>query len=96
MRRLEQPHVRRAHTTQPSYLTQYLRITKRRGANKAPVAVAHSILDTLWHLLTNGTLYVDPGADYFDRRCDPAIQAKKLASRIEALGFEVTMTQAVA
>ncbi|CAG4919199.1 unnamed protein product [Acidithrix sp. C25] len=41
-------------------------------------------------------MYVDPGADYFDRRCDPAIQAQKLASRIEALGFEVTMTQAVA
>ena len=51
---------------------------------------------TIWHLLTNGTLYVDPGADYFDRRRDPAIQAKKLASRIEALGFEVTMTKAVA
>jgi hypothetical protein len=54
------------------------------------------MLDTIWHLLTNGTFYVDPGADYFDRRRDPAIQAKKLASRIEALGFEVTMTKAVA
>ena len=77
------------------YSAQYARIAKRRGPNRAAVAVAHSMLDTIWHLLTNGTLYVDPGADYFDRRRDPAIQAKKLASRIEALGFEVTMTQAL-
>ena len=33
------------------------------------------MLDTMWHLLTNGTLYVDRGADYFDRRHDPAVQA---------------------
>ena len=85
-----------AHTNGTYYSTQYARIAKRRGPNKAAVAVAHSMLDTIWHLLTNGTFYVDPGADYFDRRRDPAIQAKKLASRIEALGFEVTMTKAVA
>ena len=58
--------------------------------------MTHSMLDTMWYLLTNGTLYVDPGADYFDRRKDPATQAKRLAQRIEDLGFEVTMTQAVA
>ena len=78
------------------YSAQYARIAKRRGPNKAAVAVAHSILDTTWHLLTNGTLYEDPGADYFDRRNDPAIQAKKLAERIKALGYEVTITEQVA
>jgi hypothetical protein len=56
------------------------------------VAVAHSMLDTIWHRLTSDVFYVDPGADYFDRRRDPAIQARKLASRREALGFAVTMT----
>ncbi len=34
--------------------------------------------------------------NYFDRRHDPAIQAKKLAKRYKDLGFEVTMTKAVA
>jgi len=72
--------------------TQYARIAKRRGPNKAAVAVAHSMLDTIWHRLTSDVFYVDPGADYFDRRRDPAIQARKLASRREALGFAVTMT----
>ena len=78
------------------YYAQYARIAKRRGPNKAAVAVAHSMLDTAWHLLTNGTLYEDPGADYFDRRNDPATQAKKLAERIKALGYEVTISNQVA
>ncbi len=46
---------------------------------------AHSMLETAWHLLSNGALYQDPGADYFERRHDPAIEAKRLQRRIEAL-----------
>ena len=50
----------------------------------------------LTHLLTTGTLYEDPGADYFERRHDPAIEAKRLSRRIEALGFAVTLTDKAA
>ncbi len=85
-----------ARTKGTYYSAQYARIAKRRGPNKAAVAVAHSMLDTAWHLLINGTLYEDPGADYFDRRYDQATQAKKLAERIKALGYEVTITPQVA
>ena len=59
------------------------------------VAVAHSILEVTWHLLTNGELYIDPGATYFERRLNPAVQAKRLSARIEALGFGVTLTEKV-
>ena len=69
---------------------------RRRGPNKAAVAVAHSNLETSWHLLTTGALYVDLGADYFDRRNDPALQVKRLQARIEALGFSVTVTDTAA
>jgi hypothetical protein len=48
-----------------------------------------------WHLLTNGVLYDDP-ARYFELRDDPAVEAKRLQRRIEALGFEVTLTGAAA
>ncbi len=83
--------------TKGSYFSaQYSRIAKRRGPNKAAVAVAHSMLDVVWHLLTNGALYDDPGADYFDRRKAPGIEAKRLKRRIEALGFDVTVTEKVA
>ena len=48
-----------------------------------------------WHLLTNGVLY-DDRARNFELRDDPAVEAKRLQRRIEALGFEVTLTGAAA
>jgi transposase len=86
-----------AARTKGSYFSaQYSRIAKRRGPNKATVAVANSILGVAWHLLTNGALYEDPGSDYFDRKNDPAREAKRLQHRIEALGFEVTIGEKAA
>ena len=66
------------------------------GPNKAIVALTNSILAVAWHLLTNGALYIDPGRDFFDRRNDPAREAKRLQHRIEALGFEVTLAEKAA
>ena len=74
------------------FSAQYSRIARRRGPNKAAVAVANSMLAAIWHLLTTGAFYEDPGADYFERRHDPMLEAKRLQTRIEALGFVVTMT----
>jgi len=86
-----------AARTKGSYFSaQFSRIAKRRGSNKATVAVANSMLAVAWHLLTNGALYQDPGSDYFDRRNDPAREAKRLQHRIESLGFEVTIAQKAA
>jgi transposase len=85
-----------ARTRGSYYSVQAARIAKRRGPNKAAVAVAHSMITTIWHLLTNGQLYEDPGADYFIRRHDPDVEAKRLARRIEALGYDVSLTQKAA
>ena len=75
---LQRAHIeasRAAARTKGSYFSaQYSRIARRRGPNKAAVAVAHSILAVTWHLLTTGTLYEDPGARYFEQRHDPAIE----------------------
>ena len=46
-------------------------------------------------MLTNGTLYQDPGGDYFDRRTS-ARQTKRLVARLTSLGFEVQITPAAA
>jgi transposase len=78
------------------FSAQYSRLARRRGPNKAAVAVAHSILETAWHLLSNGELFVDPGASYFEHRHDPANEAKRLQRRIESLGYTVTLTQSAA
>ena len=85
-----------ARTKGSYYSAQYSRIARRRGPNKAAVAVAHSILAAAWHLLSTGALYQDPGADYFERRHDPATEAKRLQRRIEALGFSVTIAEKAA
>ena len=83
---------RAASRTKGSYYSAlYGRIAKRRGSNRAAVAVANSMLRTIWFLLTNGSLYEDPGAQYFERRQDSAAEAKRLQARIEALGYEVTL-----
>ena len=85
-----------ARTKNSYYSAQYSRIARRRGPNKAAVAVANSMLFTIWHLLSTGALYDDPGADYFERRHDPSVEAKRLGQRIEALGFDVTITKSAA
>jgi hypothetical protein len=54
------------------------------------------MLFTIWHLLSDGALYEDPGGDYFQRRHDPLAEAKRLARRIEELGYAVTMTDKAA
>ena len=74
----------------------YRRIARRRGPNKAVVAVAHSLLETAWHLLSTGATYEDLGADYFERRHDPAREAQRLQHRIEALGYRVSISPVAA
>lgn len=74
---------------------QFHRLRARRGAKKAIGAVAASILTAIYHMLTNGTLYQDPGGDYFDKRTK-ATQTKRLVARLTSLGFEVQITPAAA
>jgi hypothetical protein len=63
---------RAAARTRDTYLAaQYQRVRARRGANRASLAVAHSLLIAVWHMLQTGETYLDPGGDYYTRR-DPA------------------------
>ncbi len=50
----------RRGTHQGQLLLGAPRIARRRGPNKAAVAVAHSMLEPAWHLLSTGALYEDP------------------------------------
>ena len=73
---------------------QYRRLRGRRGHKKAVGAVRHSILVAIWHMLTTGEVYNDPGADYFDRRVDRQRKIKRLIAQLEALGQNVTLQEA--
>jgi transposase len=79
-----------------SYLqAQFHRLRARRGAKKAIGAVAASMLTAIYHMLKDGTLYQDLGADHFDRTSKPA-QTKRLIARLKNLGYEVQITPAAA
>ena len=71
---------------------QYRQIAKRRGPNKAAVAVAHSLSDLIWHMLTTGECFTDLGADYFQRRRDPQREADRLVRQLHAPGLQVSLT----
>ena len=85
-----------AARTKDTYLSaQYARLRVRRGANRASVAVAHSILTAAWHMLQTGETYVDLGGDYFTRR-NPERATKRLVAQLEKLGHVVTLQTATA
>src|SRR5215212_232200 len=65
---------------------QFQRLRQRRGPKKAVCAVAASILTAVWHMLRDGAVYHDLGADHFHRR-SPERQAHHLARQIAKLGF---------
>ena len=74
-----------------TYLTaQYHQLAARRGDKQAIVAVAHSILVIVYHVLTRKEPYRELGGDYFERR-NPEARAKRLARQIEKLGYTVTL-----
>jgi transposase len=80
-----------AHKKGSYFQAKYIRTARRRGPNKAAVAVAHAILRTVWHLLTTGQLFEDPGADFYVKKQRPETEAKRLASRLRALGYEIEL-----
>jgi hypothetical protein len=56
-----------ARSVKGSYFSaQYQRIAVRRGKNRATVAVAHSMLIAIYHVLKNNVAFHDLGADYYD------------------------------
>lgn len=74
-----------------SYLrAQFLRIKARRGAKKAIIAVAASMLTACFYMLRDGVEYADLGAAHFDRR-DQGKAMGRLVKRIRDMGFEVEL-----
>jgi transposase len=80
-----------AARTKGTYLAaQYRRLAARRGRAKAAIAVAHSILIIAYHLLMEGTVYRDLGANYFDER-ERQVVERRLVHRLQGLGDRVSL-----
>lgn len=72
---------------------QYRHLAPRRGAKRAIVAVAHSMLVASYYMLERDEPYRDLGADYFTRPVDPAVATRRLVAQLERLGHTVTLEQ---
>ena len=75
------------------YGARYRRIASRRGPKKANVAIQHSMLIAIWHMATTGTLYTDPGADYYTR-LNPERTRTRAIRQLQAMGYRVTLDTA--
>ena len=82
-----------SHTKDTYLASQYQHLAARRGKKKAIVAVAHSILCIVWHLLDHDCEYVDLGSRYLEERERQQIQ-RRLVRRLEDFGYTVKLEPA--
>ena len=77
--------------TKVSYFkAQFHRISKRRGAKRAAMAVAHSQLGVAYQILKHGKSFVDLGVDYFEKK-DKSGLTQRLLDKLKRLGHKVTI-----
>lgn len=77
-----------AHTKETYLSALYGRLAARRGKQRAIMAVAHSMMVSVFHMLTRQEPYRELGARYFDER-RRHYTVDRLAQRIERLGYRV-------
>jgi transposase len=80
-----------ASRTKASYFRSlYRRLARVRGKNRALMAVAHSLLVTVYSVTVSGEPYQDLGLNYFDRLHRHRLETA-LVKRLEKLGHRVIL-----
>jgi len=83
-----------ASRTKDTYLgTRYRRLVARTGKKKALVALQHSILIAVWHMLTHDIPYHDLGPAHFDH-LNPERAKHRALAQLHRLGYHVELTPA--
>jgi transposase len=74
---------------------RYRRIARRRGKNRAVVAVGRSILIIIWHLLSDeNARFVDLGSDYYESHINLNRKMRNHIRELQNLGYRVTLEPA--
>jgi hypothetical protein len=73
---------------------RYRRLSRRRGKNKALVAVGNSMLTVIWHLLSDPDAhYHDLGGDFYDTHVNQRRRQRTLIDQLQQVtGMHVTLT----
>jgi len=77
-----------SHTKRTYLAAQFRRLAARRGAKRATMAVAHTILIIAYHLLKDRCVYQELGHDYFDRLRGDGLK-RYYIKRLQQLGLDV-------
>ena len=86
---------RAAARSKDTYLAaQYARLAGRRGANRAALAVAHTILVIAYHILDRHEPYHELGAEFLLHRHNTDAHTRRLVHQLETLGHKVTLDPA--
>lgn len=72
---------------QSYFHAQFTRISAHRGKKRAYVAVAHSMLVAIYHILKNGESFNDLGVDYYNR-FNKERKIKAYLKKLKALGWK--------
>jgi transposase len=79
-----------SHTKGTYLAAQFRRLAARRGKKRALVAVGHTLLVIIYHLLKGGGTYQELGGDFLER-LEPERLTRQLVRRLEKLGHQVTL-----
>jgi len=79
-----------SHTKGTYLAAHFRRIARRRGSKRAIVAVSHTLLVAVYHMLSKQLPYSELGADHFDR-LQPERLTRYYLTKLRALGFKVTL-----
>ena len=74
---------------------KFRRLTTRRGYKRAVVAIAHSMLLAIYHMIRDNTPYRELGANWLDKRSAES-KGKTLVKQLERLGYRVQLAPALA
>lgn len=77
-----------SHAKESYLAAQYHRLAGKRGKKRALIAVGHSLLTIVYHVLKRRCNYQDLGADFF-LTLEPERLKRYLVKRLEQLGYEV-------
>jgi transposase len=69
---------------------QYRRIAVRRDAKRAAMAVAHSILVIIYHLLSERTTYQERGETFFEEQ-EREVRERRALAQLTRLGYRVQL-----
>lgn len=72
---------------------RYRRLYLRRGGSRALVAIEHTIIVAIWHLLANGEVFKELGPDYYDQHNKDRAKSRAV-KELERLGYEVHLDSA--